>query len=76
MRGESCSCPGAHEPLGYCKVKEESLHLQDPDRFLSLRQTQVPLLGLPAEAVGLEEEGDQTGNGGVVADRRRFAVLC
>lgn len=76
MRGESCSCPETHEPLGCCKGKGESLHLQGTDRALSLHQTQVPLLGLPAEAVGLEEEGDQTGNGGVVADHRQLVVLC
>lgn len=75
LRGVSCSCPGARESLGYCTVKEESLHLQIQDRFLSLRQTQVPLLGLPAGAVVLEEEEDQTGNGGVVADHRQFVAL-
>lgn len=57
-------------------MKGESLHLRSQDRFLSLHQTQVPLLGPPAEAVGLEEEEDQTGNGVVVADHRQFVALC
>lgn len=51
-----------------------SLHLQDQDGSLGLHQIQAPLLGLPAEAGGLEEEADQkgTGNGGVMEDHRQF----
>lgn len=74
MREVSCSCPGAPEPPGYYKERGVSLHLQDQDGSLGLHQIQAPSLGLPAEAGGLEEVGDQkgTGNGGVMEDHRQF----
>lgn len=57
-------------PPGYCRAKGVSLHLQDQNGSRGLHQIQAPSLGLPAEAGGLEEEGDQkgTGNGGVMKD--------
>lgn len=40
-----------------------SLRPQDQDGSLGLCQIQAPSLGLPGEAGGLEEEGDQRGTG-------------
>lgn len=53
-----------------------SLHHQDRDGSLGLRQTQAPSLGPPGEAGGLEEEGDQrgTGNGGGMDDHWQFVM--
>lgn len=58
-------------PPGYCRERGVSLHLQDQGGSLGLHQIQAPSLGLPAEAGGLEEGGDQkgTGNGGVMEDQ-------
>lgn len=74
LREVSCSYLGALEAPGYCRKRGENLHLQDQDGYLDLHQIQAPLLGLPTEAVGLEEGEDQkrTGNEEVMEDRRRF----
>ncbi len=61
-------------PPGYCREREVSLHPQDLDGSLGLRQILAPLLGLPGEAGALEEEEDQrgTGSGGGRDDHRQY----
>lgn len=50
-----------------------SLHPQDQDGSLVQHQIQAPLLDLPGEAGGPEEEGDQrgTGSGEGIGDHRQ-----
>lgn len=74
LRVASCSCPEVLGPPDCCKVKEVSLHLRGQDESLGQHQIQAPKLGLPGEAEGLGEEGDQTGTGigGGTIDHRQF----
>lgn len=73
MRGVFCSCLEAQELPGYCRVMGGSRQLLGQDVSLIPRQIQALAEGLPEEAGGLGEEGDQkeTGNKGENGDHRQ-----